>query len=83
MDSFVSSLGNAKCCYSCSATHPFRSTKPNIRILGNVEREGCVALHYSVHFLRFLFPSGIICEIISNDVNVFVVLRNLSTLTRL
>ena len=38
----------------CSATHPSRTAKPKIRILGIVVREGCVALHYSVHFfLRF------------------------------
>ena len=37
---------------SCSATHPFRTTKPKIRILGIVVREGCVALHYSVHFFH-------------------------------
>ena len=30
--------------------HPSRTTKPKIRILGIVVREGCVALHYSVHF---------------------------------
>ena len=35
---------------TCSATHPFRTTKPKIRILGIVVRKGCVALHYSVHF---------------------------------
>ena len=34
----------------CSATHPSRTTKPKIRILGNAVREECVALHYSVHF---------------------------------
>ena len=38
-------------CY-CSATHPSRTTKPKIRILGIVVREGCVALHYSVHFFH-------------------------------
>ena len=30
--------------HSCSATHPSRTTKPKIRILGIVVREGCVAL---------------------------------------
>ena len=29
----------------CSATHPSRTTKPKIRILGIVVRERCVALH--------------------------------------
>ena len=48
----------------CSATHPSRSTKPKIRILGVVVREGCVALHYSVDFfLRFfLFHVTIVIE---------------------
>ena len=48
----------------CSATHPSRTTKPKIRILGVVVREGCVALHYSVDFfLRFfLFHVTIVIE---------------------
>ena len=41
-----------------SAMHPSRSTKSKIRILGIVERERRIALHYSVHFfaifLRFV-----------------------------
>ena len=43
---------NASLCFllGCSATHSFRTTKPKIRILGIVLRNGCVALHYSVHF---------------------------------
>ena len=36
----------------CSAMHPFRPTKPMIRICGIVGRNGCIALHYYVHFLR-------------------------------
>ena len=32
--------------------HPFRPTKPIIRICGIVGRNGCIALHYYVHFLR-------------------------------
>ena len=39
----------------CSATHPPRTTKPKIRILGIVVREGCAALHYSVHFFLRIF----------------------------
>ena len=39
----------------CSATHPSRTTKPKIRILGIVVRKGCVALHYSVHFFFYEF----------------------------
>ena len=36
--------------------HPFRPRKPMIRICGIVGRNGCIALHYYVHFLRiFLF----------------------------
>ena len=48
----------------CSATQPFRTTKPKIRILGIVVREGCVALHYSVHFFftNFLFRATIVIE---------------------
>ena len=47
----------------CSATHPSRSTKPKIRILGVVVREGCVVLHYSVHFFTiFLFHPTIVIE---------------------
>ena len=37
---------------TCSAMHPFRPTKPMIRICGIVGRNGCIALHYYVHFLR-------------------------------
>ena len=32
--------------------HPFRPTKPVIRICRIVGRTGCIALHYYVHFLR-------------------------------
>ena len=32
--------------------HSFRPTKPMIRICGIVGRNGCIALHYCVHFLR-------------------------------
>ena len=38
--------------HSCSAMHPFRPTKPMVRICGIVGRNGCIALHYYVHFLR-------------------------------
>ena len=41
--------------FLCSATHPSRTTKPKIRILGIVVREGCVALHYSFHFFLRIF----------------------------
>ena len=49
----------------CSATHPFRTTKPKIRILGIVVPKGCVALHSSVHFFFFtvfLFRATIVIE---------------------
>ena len=39
--------------YVCHwSMHPFRPTKPMIRICGIVGRNGCIALHYYVHFLR-------------------------------
>ena len=48
----LNQLKPADCLWACSAMHRFRPTKPMIRICGIVGRNGCIALHYYVHFLR-------------------------------
>ena len=43
--------------YQCSAMHPFRLTKPMIRICGIVRRNMCIALQYSSTFYVFSLSS--------------------------
>ena len=50
--------------------HPFRPTKPMIRICGIVGRNGCIALHYYVRFFtNFLYP---VSSLMGSKVRVLV-----------